>query len=705
MTQPPPASLPLDRLVGVGPGTRIRLTRLELFTVQDLLFHFPIRYEDRTRITPIAALTDGTTALIQGTVTHVRGHRQQMIVDVSDGSGSATLLFFHFTPAQRAALRPGLAVRCWGDVRTGMFGAEMVHPEYQLREHADRLPPVSAQLTAVYPSTDGLPQARLRALVSQALTLIAADGDAADVDAADVDAALDGCVRAALPAAPGYLAALGEIHQPAAGTDTAALADGTHVARVRLAFEELLAQQVAVLRNRRRQKLEAAAPLTAGGDLTQVMATVTSYRLTNAQRRVVQELDHDLAAPRPMLRLVQGDVGCGKTVVAAHACLRAVRSGYQVAVMVPTEVLAEQHLLSFTTWLAPLGVRVALLLGRRPAARQREAIRARLAAGELDLIIGTQALIQSPVTFARLGLVVIDEQHRFGVRQRLALKEKGRGASGEPLAPHQLVLTATPIPRTLAQTAYADLDISLIDELPPGRLPVTTVSLPDSRREAVIARVAAACQAGRQAYWVCPLIETSAKVAAEAAEATAARLRADLPRLAIGLAHGRQPGAERAAVLAAFAAGTLSLLVATTVIEVGLDVPNASLMVIENAERLGLAQLHQLRGRVGRGRAQSHCVLLYAPPLASHGRARLALLRATNDGFRIAEQDLALRGPGEVLGTRQTGEVRLRAADLRRDHALLPAVQALAAALLDEPGLLSTLESRWLPRGHDYVSV
>ena len=692
--QPSLDRLPLDHLVGVGPGTKIRLTRLELFTVQDLLFHFPIRYEDRTRVTRIEGLIGGTTALIQGSVTHVRtGPRHQLIVDVSDGTGVATLVFFHFAPAQRAALRAGLALRCWGEVRASMFSTELIHPEYQLRDRPEHFPPIGAELTAVYPTTDGLPQSRLRALVSQALGLLSGERDTA----------IDRYVRTALPTAPGYFDALHTIHQPATVADAFALDGGTHIARLRLAFEELLAQQVAVLRNRRQQRAARAPELTTGGDLILAIESVTPFRLTRAQRRVIHELDTDLAAAHPMLRLVQGDVGCGKTIVAAHACLRAIRSGYQAAVMVPTEVLAEQHLRSFSLWLAPLGVRVAMLLGRRPSARQRRLIRERLAAAEIDLIIGTQALIQSPVEFARLGLVIIDEQHRFGVRQRLELKAKG--AAGGNLAPHQLVLTATPIPRTLAQTAYADLDVSIIDELPPGRLPVTTVSVPDSRREEVIARIAAACHAGRQAYWVCPLIEVSDKVAAEAAEETVARLRADLPGLRIGLAHGRLPGAERSAVLASFAAGELALLVATTVIEVGVDVPNASVMVIENAERLGLAQLHQLRGRVGRGSARSHCVLLYAPPLSRHSRARLALLRETNDGFRIAEKDLELRGAGEVLGTRQTGEVHLRAADLLRDHALLPAVQQLAPPLLDESELLATLEARWLPGAQDYVSV
>ena len=691
-----PATLPLDRLVGVGPGTVIRLTRLELFTVQDLLFHFPLRYEDRTHLTPINALIGGSNALIQGQVIHVRsGPRRQLIVDIDDGTGVATLMFFHFTVAQRNALDVGLAIRCWGEVRMSIFGTELIHPEYQLRDHPDRLPPLSAQLTPIYPTTDGLPQSRLRSLVSQALGAIVSQRDTA----------IDRCLRGALSALPDFVDALHTIHQPAADADTASLAEGTHSARIRLAFEELLAQQVAVLRNRRQQRA-ALAPAMLGGDFIADIESVTPFRLTNAQRRVIAELDADLMKTMPMLRLVQGDVGSGKTIVAAHACLRAVRNGFQAALMVPTEVLAEQHLVNFTRWLAPLGVRVAMLLGRRPSAKQRALIRAQLARGELDLIIGTQALIQSPVAFARLGLVVIDEQHRFGVRQRLALKEKGAtGFDGVTTTPHQLVLTATPIPRTLAQTAYADLDISIIDELPPGRLPVTTVSLPDSRREEVITRIAVACRDGRQAYWVCPLIDASEKVAAEAAEETVARLRADLPRLRIGLAHGRLRSADRAAELASFAAGEIDLLVATTVIEVGVDVPNASLMVIENAERLGLAQLHQLRGRVGRGSAQSHCVLLYAPPLSHHSRARLALLRETNDGFRIAEKDLELRGAGEVLGTRQTGEVRLRAADLLRDHALLPAVQKLAPELLDDAQLLATLELRWLPRAQDYVSV
>ncbi len=566
----------------------------------------------------------------------------------------------------------------------------MVHPEY--RRIGAVVEPLDDRLTPIYPLTEGLTQGRVRASVNRALLQLAAN-PAQDLLPGELVARL-------------HLPTLGEalnfVHHPPVGTSLAELAAGRHPAQRRLAFEELLAHQLAMQQLKARVKQEPAAPLLDGQGLEARLIASLPFALTGAQRRALDDVEKDIAADRPMVRLIQGDVGCGKTIVAAAAAARAVGSGYQAALMAPTELLAEQHGRSLDAWFRPLGVTVALLSGSQPARTRRSALEA-VASGEVQIAVGTHALFQEGVSFRRLALVIVDEQHRFGVQQRAQLKEKGR--HGEQM-PHQLIMTATPIPRTLAMTAYADLDVSVIDELPPGRTPVRTVVLAEERRAEVVQRIHNACREGRQAYWVCPLIEESEELRAQAAEETAATLIEALPEVRIGLVHGRMPSRAKDQAMQAFKSGRTQLLVATTVIEVGVDVPNASLMVIENAERLGLAQLHQLRGRVGRGSQESSCVLLYRGPLSELARARLACLRDTNDGFEIARRDLELRGPGELLGTRQTGLAELKVADLMRDADLLPQVRDTAELLLREADPnIAALRARWIGAAEDYGRV
>ena len=701
---------PLEKFAGVGPATSQKLLRLRIHTAMDALLHLPVRYEDRTHVTALRDVQPAATVLIEGRIIHVRepsrsgGRRGQTQVALAPlatelehvfAHGNVSLVFFHSTAAQLSQLQPGSVVRAWGDVRMGHSGLELVHPEYSVRAHAANLPALPGALTPIYALTDGLSQARLRLVIAQALQLLEQAGHD------DIDTLL----ASQSPHLPSFTDALRILHSPPTDVDVLALMNGTHCARQRLAMEELLIQQTLLLRARATARAASApvcAAVTNSHSLHAALLNALPFPLTNAQTRVCKEIDAALALAHPMLRLLQGDVGSGKTAVAALASARAVENGQQVAVMVPTEVLATQHLATFDAWFAPLGVRCEMFVGR-----QGRKQRAALAEGVIQIAIGTQALIQNGVEFAQLGLVVIDEQHRFGVRQRLMLNAKTRA---DGLAPHQLVLTATPIPRTLAQTAYADLDLSIIDELPRGRKPIQTISLPHTRRDEVIERVAANLRSGAQAYWVCPLIENSEHISAAAAEESVAMLRAALPDIDIGLMHGRLSAADKTEAMSRFKAGESQLLVATTVVEVGVDVPNANLMVIENSERLGLAQLHQLRGRVGRGDSQSHCVLLYQSPLAAHARARLAALRASNDGFRLAEQDLALRGPGEILGTRQTGDIQLRAADLIRDAQLLPSVQRIAAQLVHdsadaETGVVAVLAARWLPAAGHLIGV
>ena len=682
----------MSALRGVGAALAERLARLGVERVADLLFLLPLRYEDRTQLTPIGSLVVGTRAVVEGEIqlTEVayRG-RRQLLTRIADGSGLLTLRFFYFSAAQQHGLARGTRLRCFGEVRRGPLGLELVHPEYRrLQESAG----LEETLTPIYPLTEGVPQGRLRALIAAALREL---GPAGPAELLPPD----------LPhpaGMPTLRQALEYLHAPPRGARLAELAAGHHPAQRRLAFEELLAHHLALKLRKRALRTDAAPPLEDAAGLARRLIAALPFRLTGAQTRALTEAESDLAGSAPMVRLLQGDVGCGKTVVAAAAAARAAGSGAQAALMAPTELLAEQHWRSFQDWFAPLGEAVALLSGTTPA-RQRRSALAAIASGGVRVVVGTHALFQEGIEFANLALVIVDEQHRFGVQQRLRLSEKGRRAGR---LPHQLIMTATPIPRTLAMTAYADLDISVIDELPPGRTAVRTVIVPEQRRPEVVARIVEACRAGRQAYWVCPLIDVSEELRAQAAEDTAARLAAALPGIKVGLVHGRMPPAARDQAMLAFKGGGLQLLVATTVIEVGVDVPNATLMVIENAERMGLAQLHQLRGRVGRGRIASSCVLLYRAPLAALARERLRVLRESNDGFEIARRDLELRGPGELLGTRQTGLAQLRVADLMRDAELLPRVQQSAERLIEShPERVAALIRRWVGAGECYGRV
>jgi ATP-dependent DNA helicase RecG len=678
-SQPPalPELASVRTLRGVGDGLALRLERLGVRTVQDLLFLLPLRYEDRTTVRPIGTLSPAERVVVEGEVQLtevVYRRRRQLLCRIADGSGFLTLRFFHFSNAQQSALARGLRIRCFGEVRSGPAGLEIVHPEYR-RIDAGATADQDARLTPVYPSTEGVQQGRLRQLTSLALSQLARSS------------VHDWLPREVLEplSLPSLRDALEYVHRPP-----------------RDAQLELLAHHLSLRQLREQIRRDPGWSLASAGDLLARFEASLPFRLTAAQQRAWREIDADLAHASPMLRLVQGDVGCGKTVVAALAAVRAVQAGFQCAVMAPTELLAEQHTRNFAHWLDAIGLPVTSLTGKSSGKARLAALES-IADGSARLVVGTHALFQEGVRFARLGLAVIDEQHRFGVHQRLMLREKGLS---DGRYPHQLIMTATPIPRTLAMTAYADLDVSVIDELPPGRTPVRTVALPDSRRDQVVARIHTACREGRQAYWVCPLIEESEQLNAQAAEETAAALAEALPEARIGLVHGRMPAARKDEVMQRFKAGEIGLLVATTVIEVGVDVPNASLMIIENAERMGLAQLHQLRGRVGRGTAESTCVLLYRAPLSEIARARLAVMRATNDGFEVSRRDLELRGPGELLGTRQTGLMQMRVADLVRDADLLPRVQRAAEMLLaDYPQHVGPLLARWTAAGERFGKV
>lgn len=678
-------SAPVTALKGVGEALAIKLARLGVERISDLLFHLPLRYQDRTRLTPIGLLRAGHEAVVEGEVTAsdiVKGRRRSLLIRLRDGSGILSLRFFHFSPAQQQQMRPGVTVRAFGEARAGATGLEIYHPEYRLSGGSET--PVEEYYTPIYPTTEGLHQARLRALTQQALRLLEQAPEALP----DV---IPDALRQRFQL-PGLHASLQLLHQPPPDVDLEQLAHGLHPATRRLALEELLAHQLSLREVRLRIQADGAPELPSGRSLQTRFLAQLPFALTGAQRRVLEEIALDLARPAPMLRLVQGDVGSGKTVVAAMAALSALAGNCQAAMMAPTEILAEQHYRSFKAWFEPLGIEVAWLAGKLKGKARLDA-KAAIADGRARMVVGTHALFQDDVHFQCLGLAIIDEQHRFGVHQRLALREKGEAGG---LTPHQLIMTATPIPRTLAMSAYADLDVSVIDELPPGRTPVKTVVVSDERRPEVVERIRNACSDGRQAYWVCTLIEESEVLQCQAAEVTRDELTQALPELAVGLIHGRMKAAEKAEVMDAFKTGELDLLVATTVIEVGVDVPNASLMIIENPERLGLSQLHQLRGRVGRGSTESFCVLLYHPPLSKSSRERLGVMRETTDGFRIAEKDLEIRGPGEVLGTRQTGLAQMKIADLERDADQLERVSALAQALQGNAEVTAVLVRRWL---------
>ena len=688
-------STPVTELRGVGSGIAAKLAAIGIETVLDLLFHLPMRYEDRTRIHPIGDLNAGDTAFTCGRIegANVRfGRRRSLLVTIGDGTGAMSMRLFHFNENQRRQLRQDRRIACFGEARPSPGGIEMVHPEYRLLDDDAQVPTVD-RLTPVYPASAGLGQTLLRRFIDQALDRLERNSEITELLPAGI-------------ATRHRLLELGDalraIHRPPAGTNPEALLHPRHPARKRLAFEELLAHHLALrVRRRRLDGLQAAA--FGGGDaLAQRFIDSLPFRLTEAQRRVAHEVRTDLARTRPMHRLVQGDVGAGKTVIAALAAVAAVANERQVALMAPTELLAEQHYMSFHRWLDPLGIAVVWLSGRM-GSRERTRTTAGIAGGEAAIAVGTHALFQSQVDFADLGLVIVDEQHRFGVEQRLALRGKGERGG---LRPHQLIMTATPIPRTLAMTAYADLDTSTIDELPPGRTPVDTAVTPSHRRPEVVARIRHACAGGEQAYWVCTAIEESETLECRAAEDTARELAEALPELRIGLVHGRMPPADKEAAMAAFKEARLDVLVATTVIEVGVDVPNASLMIIENAERLGLAQLHQLRGRVGRGARRSACVMMYDGPLTETARSRLEVLRETTDGFRIAQRDLEIRGPGELLGTRQTGLAQLRIADLVRDFPLFHEIERAASELLAaHESRVAPLIRRWIGTGSEYGQV
>ncbi|NOR52148.1 MAG: ATP-dependent DNA helicase RecG [Gammaproteobacteria bacterium] len=673
-------------LKGVGPALAAKLERLKITQVSDLLFHLPMRYQDRTHITLIDQLISGRDVVVEGEITanQIRfGRRRSLLITLSDGSGLLQLRFFHFNKGQQLALSSGKSIRCFGAVRLTNAGFEMAHPEYQPISDIHPVP-LQASLTPIYPATDGVSQQRLRQFTQEALSRLE--------DGLSISELLPRPVieHFALPSLTNSLKA---IHQPHPATKVEQLLERRHPAQQRLIFEELLAHQIAIRQLRAEARNHPAPQIRRSSSLSRQFAQQLPFSLTDAQRRVIDEIEGDLAEPMPMQRLVQGDVGSGKTVVAAAAALQVIHSGLQCTIMAPTELLATQHFQSFYKWLEPLGITTVLLTGRQSTKARQKSLQ-QIADGTAQLIVGTHALFQGEVQFARLGLSIIDEQHRFGVHQRLALLQKG-GNKDE--STHQLVMTATPIPRTLAMTAYADLDLSIIDELPQGRKPIKTVVLKEERRDEVIGRIQMACHEGRQIYWVCPLIEESEQLQCQAAELTYEKLQQQLPEITVGLIHGRMKSVLKDQLMAQFKSGAIDLLVATTVIEVGVDVPNATLMIIENSERLGLAQLHQLRGRVGRGTIQSHCLLLYKGPLSENGQSRLEVMRESCDGFVIAQRDLEIRGPGELLGTRQTGIVSYRIADIVRDQQWLEQINPLADEFIQHwPENSRQLVERWL---------
>ncbi len=699
MKTPNALNQPVGILTGIGAQTANRLQKLGLCTLQDLIFHLPLRYEDRTRVYPICSLKPGMSVLISGKVEFTdilpRG-RKSLICRISDGTGFISLKFFHFSASQHNALKPGTSISCFAEVRYGFAGLEMVHPEYKVIANPDDCI-TETRLTPVYPLTEGLGQNVIRKAVRQAL----------DLCRQEPELLTDWIPESILKQYhyPSLADAIQTLHAPDESVSIEALQNGSVPALKRLAFEELLTHFLILRTTRNKTKAWQAPSFSVGAEgktATDHFLRSLPFKLTGAQQRVIAEIEADCRLQHPMMRLVQGDVGSGKTVVSAYAALLALTAGYQVAVMAPTELLAEQHKRNFSIWFEGFQTQVVYLTGQLKG-NARKAVLQALEDGTAGIIIGTHALFQDSVHFHRLGLIIIDEQHRFGVHQRLALREKGQQGN---IRPHQLVMTATPIPRTLAMLQYSDLDISIIDELPPGRKPIVTSVIPAERRADVIVRINGWVGKKRQVYWVCTLIEESEVLQCEAAEKTAETLTEALPNVRVALIHGRMKSAEKDAVMQAFKNHRIDLLVATTVIEVGVDVPNAGLMIIENPERLGLSQLHQLRGRVGRGSDDSYCLLMYQAPLSDTARHRLGVLRDSNDGFVIAEKDLELRGPGEVMGTRQTGQMHFKIADLARDADLLDTVQQIGDSFFTQsPQAIQPLCDRWLGASTEYSEV
>ncbi|CAL7959546.1 ATP-dependent DNA helicase RecG [Gammaproteobacteria bacterium] len=684
------------KLTGVGPKTASRLTKLNLLTAQDLLFHLPLRYEDRTKISPIRSLKIGEYATVVGTIEMIETiyhGRAKLICKLRDPTGYLQLCFFNFAKQRlQFRLQAGTRLYCYGETHWSGHTPEMTHPEYKILA-LDEAPPITSTLTPVYPTTEGLSQSMLRNLVTQALNIATKNQTLTEYFPSEILKQLQ---------FPNLVDAINFVHKPPPNLNINAITSRDHPMRLRLIFEELLAEQLSLLKLRVETQNHAASAILWDSELATKFLASLSFTLTAAQQKVLQEIIKDLAKPKPMLRLLQGDVGCGKTVVAALAITQAVHRGFQAAILAPTEILAEQHFQNISHWLEPLNIKIILLTGKTTG-KTRQSIIKNIADGTSQVIVGTHAIFQEKIKFKHLALIIIDEQHRFGVHQRLQLREKGL-KNGQ--YPHQLIMTATPIPRTLAMTIYADLDCSIIDELPKGRAPITTIVISNKRRREVLEHVRSNCCAAKQAYWVCPLIEESENLQCQAAETLARDLTTTLPELHIGLIHGRMPSTQKEKIMAAFKKHEIDLLVATTVIEVGVDVPNASLMIIENAERLGLVQLHQLRGRIGRGTIASYCTLLYQTPLTETARQRLLLLRSSSDGFVLARKDLEMRGPGEVLGIKQTGLLQMRIADLISDQHLIPEVQKTAHLITQKyPLVVDPIIKRWIGAKEKYGNI